>query len=244
MAYSLQPIAYRLTALIFWLTSIAFTPLNAASSDQPTAETLLQEARLRPTTHPVTLSAEIRGGEEPLPLIFKIEKDHIEYQLHDPDEVIFLTLEPTTSLLREIKNGTSHVVNDEKRYQEIRGTGVTYDDLSLGFLYWPHPQLAGSENLRGTKASIIELTPPLHHSTPYGSARLWIDQNSGAPIRMEGWNQNGKLMKRFEVISAQKIDGLWTLKEMRIETFDPMTGKVTQRRYLTLSPNQGKEVRR
>ncbi len=61
---------------------------------------------------------------------------------------------------------------------------------------------------------------------------------------MEGWNQNGKLMKRFEVISAQKIDGLWTLKEMRIETFDPMTGKVTQRRYLTLSPNQGKEVRR
>ena len=227
-------LSFRPSLFVFFTFFVLFASCHAAS-ERP-AEALLQEARLRPTTHPVTLSAEIRGSEEPLPLTFKIEKGQIEYQLHDPDEVIVLTLEPTTSLLREIKDGTSHVVNDEKRYQEIRKTGVTYDDLSLGFLYWPHPQLAGSENLRGTKASIIELTPPLHHPTPYGSARIWIDQNSNTPLRMEGWNQHGKLMKRFEVISAQKIEGLWTLKEMRIETFDPMTGKVTQRRYLTISP--------
>ncbi|MFZ4115863.1 MAG: outer membrane lipoprotein-sorting protein [Chthoniobacterales bacterium] len=234
-ASSLQSPASSLIPNLLTLTIFIATSLCRAN--QPTAETLLQEARLRPTTHPMTLAATIRGGEEALPLTFKIEKSHISYQLHDPDETILLTLEPTSSLVSDFKNGKSSVMSDERRYQDIRGTGVTYDDLSLGFLYWPHPRLAGKETLRGIKASIVELTPPAHHTSPYGSARLWIDQNSGAPLRMEGWNQQGQLVKRFEVISAQKIDGLWMLQEMRIETFDQATGKVIQRRYFTISRN-------
>lgn len=222
----------RSSLFVFFLFLVVHVSCHAAS-EQP-AEALLQEARLRPTTHPITLSAEIRGGEEPLSLIFKIEKGQISYQLHDPEEIIILKLGSHSSSLSETKKGVSSTVDDERRYQEIRKTGVTYDDLSLGFLYWPHPRLVGSENRRGTKASIIELIPPSDHPSPYGSARIWIDQNSGAPLLMEGFNLQEKLLKRFEVISAQKIDGLWTLKEMRIETFDPGTGKVIQRRYLTI----------
>ena len=208
--------------------------LSCTASSKPSAEELLHEARLRPTTHPITLAAEIRGAEEPLPLTFKIEKGQIEYQLHDPEETISLKLGANTSSLSETKKGASNLVTQEKRYQEIRNTGVTYDDLSLGFLYWPHPRFTGSQQLRGTKASIVELTPPAEDQDHYGSARIWIDQNSGAPLRMEGFDKNGNLLKRFEVISAQKIDDLWTLKEMRIETFDPQTHAVTQRRYLTI----------
>lgn len=204
---------------------------------EPSAEELLHEARLCPTTHPITLNAEIRGGEEPLPLIFKIGKGQIEYDLHDPDEKIILTLGKNQTALTDTQQGTSSSLVQEKRYQEIRHTGVTYDDLSLGFLYWPHPRLAGSEQLRGTKASVLELFPPTDLKTPYGCARLWIDQNSGAPLRMEGFDKNKNLLKRFEVISAQKINDLWTLKEMRIETFDPSTQAVIQRRYLTIHHN-------
>ena len=208
--------------------------LSCIASSEPSAEALLREARLRPTTHPITLAAEIRGADEPLPLTFKIGKGQIEYQLHDPEETILLKLGETNSSLSETKKGNSTLVTSEKRYQEIRNTGVTYDDLSLGFLYWPHPHLTGSQQLRGTKASIIELIPPSDDQGPYGSARIWIDQNSGAPLRMEGFDKNRNLLKRFEVISAQKINDLWTLKEMRIETFDPTTHAVIQRRYLTI----------
>ena len=256
--------------------------LSCIANAEPSAEDLLREARLRPTTHPITLAAEIRGAEEPFPLTFKIGKGQIEYQLHNPEETIVLKLGTTNSSLSETKKGITNLVTQEKRYQEIRNTGVTYDDLSLGFLYWPHPRLAGTQQLRGTKASMLELFPPENDrplsklaagnavlgaagtqrlsvqkvldgaSTgattqytsavefskwsegPYVSARLWIDQNSGAPLRMEGFDKNGNLLKRFEVISAQKIDGLWTLKEMRIETFDSTTHAVTQRRYLTI----------
>lgn len=215
--------------LLFTLYLLLAASCGAAD---PSAETLLQEARLHPTAHPITLSAIIRGAEQPLPLTFKIEHGQIQYQLHDPEEVIILQLGPTTSSLSDTKQGVKSSLNNDKRYQEVRNTGVTYDDLSLGFLYWPHPRLAGKENLRGTTASIVELTPPPHQLSPYGSARLWIDEASGAPLRMEGWDKNGQRIKRFEVISAQKINGLWTLKEMRIETFDPTNHAVTQRRYL------------
>ena len=208
--------------------------LSCVANADSSAEELLREARLRPTTHPVMLAAEIRGADEPLPLTFKIGKGQIEYQLHDPEETILLKLGETNSSLSETKKGNSTLVTSEKRYQEIRNTGVTYDDLSLGFLYWPHPHLTGSQQLRGTKASIIELIPPSDDQGPYGSARIWIDQNSGAPLRMEGFDKNRNLLKRFEVISAQKINDLWTLKEMRIETFDPTTHAVIQRRYLTI----------
>lgn len=208
--------------------------VSSNASTQVSAERLLREARVSPTTHPVTLNAEIRGGEEPLPLIFKIEKDQIQYLLHDPDEKIVLTLGKTQTSLTDRQQGKNSSLSNYKRYEEIRHTGVTYDDLSLGFLYWPHPRLVGSEQLRGTRASILELLPPATDQVPYGSARLWIDENSGAPLRMEGFDKKGNLLKRFEVISAQKIDGLWTLKEMRIETFDPTTHAVTQRRYLDI----------
>lgn len=249
---------------------------------EPSAEALLAEARLRPTAHPITLNAEIRGGEEPLPLIFKIEEGHIEYILNDPEEKIILTLGKNQTALTDSQQGKTSSLSNEQRYQNIRNTGVTYDDLSLGFLYWPHPRLAKSERLRGTKASVLELFPPADDHGPYGSARLWIDENTGAPLRMEGFDKNrplltlavggkskesekqsggvykktlkessldatqpyaspiefskssGNLLKRFEVISAQKIDSLWMLKEMRIETFDPQTHAVTQRRYLTI----------
>lgn len=218
--------------------SFYFTLLLSPASSQTkkSAQDLLYEARLRPVAHPVSLYAEIRGGEEPVPLIFKIEKNQITYEFHHPNEAIVLTLEPSSSLLSDIKDGVSHVVKDQERYQEIRDTGMTYDDLSLGFLYWPHTRLAGGEMLRGINTSIIELFSPDLDATasPYRSARLWIDQHSGAPVRMEGWNQHGQLVKRFEVLSAQKIDGLWMLKEMRIETFQAEGGGVVQRRYLTL----------
>ncbi len=201
---------------------------------EPSAEELLKEARLQPTAHPITLSAEIRGGEEPLPLIFKIAQGQIAYLLQDPEEKIILTLRKNQTALTDTQAGKTDSLSNDQRYQNIRNTGVTYDDLSLGFLYWPHPHLTKSEQLRGTKAFVLELFPPADDHGPYSSARLWLEANSGAPLRMEGFDKKGNLLKRFEVISAQKIDDLWMLKEMRIETFDPQTHSITQRRYLTV----------
>ena len=41
---------------------------------------------------------------------------------------------------------------------------------------------------------------------------------------MEDYDHAGKLSKRFEVVSAQKIEGRWYLKQMRVEAIDPSIG--------------------
>jgi len=51
---------------------------------------------------------------------------------------------------------------------------------------------------------------------------------------MEGSDWNGRLAKRFEVISGQKIEGRWFLKQMRIEEMQPGTTKVQSRTYLEI----------
>ena len=63
---------------------------------------------------------------------------------------------------------------------------------------------------------------------------LWVDQRGGALMRLEGFDWNQKLGKRFEVISGQKIEGRWFLKQMRIEDYHPDTGRVRTRTYLEI----------
>ena len=53
-------------------------------------------------------------------------------------------------------------------------------------------------------------------------------------MRMEGYDWNGKLVRRFEVVSVQKIEGRFFLKQMRIEAIQPETGKVQARTYLEI----------
>ena len=63
---------------------------------------------------------------------------------------------------------------------------------------------------------------------------LWVDKASGALMRMEGYDWDAKLIKRFEVVSAQKIERRWFLKQMRVEQFQPGTNHVESRAYLEI----------
>jgi negative regulator of sigma E activity len=72
------------------------------------------------------------------------------------------------------------------------------------------------------------------HDSQYWNVLVWVDKTSGALMRMEGYDWDGKLAKRFEVVSAQKIDNRWFLKQMRVEELLPGTNKVQSRTYLEI----------
>ena len=63
---------------------------------------------------------------------------------------------------------------------------------------------------------------------------LRVDKEGGVLMRMEGYDWNGRLAKRFEVVSAQKIEGRWFLKQMRIEEILPGTNHIEGRAYLEI----------
>ena len=110
---------------------------------------------------------------------------------------------------------------------------MTYEDLAMKFLYWPDRTVLGEENVRTRRCWKLHLRPPSRDSQ-YSNVFLWVDQASGALMRMEGYDWNGRLAKRFEVVSAQKIEGRWFLKQMRIEELQAGTNEVQARTYLEI----------
>jgi hypothetical protein len=219
------PLTFRLFSLALIFTAIQLT-LQAQD-----AESILHAARLNPTSRPAVLRAQIRGEGAPAPLTIRLKDHLIRYEFTDPDQTILLKLDPTETKLSEKLKGTTKPLPPERLHDSVRDTGVTYEDLSLGFLYWPRPVLQGEETVKTRSCWKIDLQAP--SSEPlYGVARVWIDKQSGAILRIEGYDKNGLLLRRFEIVSAQKIDGLWMLKQMRIESFKPGYSDPISRRYL------------
>jgi hypothetical protein len=202
----------------------------AAAHAEPDAEAILAAARVNPLGANVTLQAQLRTGSVTTP--FRIVVDGaVRYQFDSPEQELILELKDDASVLSERTGGKASPVRPARFDNSVRGTGITYEDLALRFLYWRHPKILGEETVRSRKAWKIELQSG-RDSSQYGVARLWVDQESGALLRIEGYNRDGRLLRRFEVVSAQKIDGQWMLKQMRVEMLDPATKKVINRTYL------------
>jgi Outer membrane lipoprotein-sorting protein len=192
---------------------------------------ILQAARLTPTLRPAVLNARIRSEEKTSPLRLSLKDRVISYEFSDPAQVILLKLNPENTRLLEKKDGKTLPIAPSHLHNQVRDTGVSYQDLSLGFLYWPRPVLQGEETVKTRPCWKIDLQAPSDELL-YGVARVWIDKESGAILRIEGYDKKGLLLRRFEIVSAQKLDGLWMLRQMRIESFNPGNPSPTSRCYL------------
>lgn len=212
------------------LAFLALVLFAAGAHAEPDAEAILAAARVNPLGSSIALKAQLRAGSSTTP--FRIVVDGaVRYQFENPEQELILELKEDGSALSERTGGKASPVKAARFDNSVRGTGITYEDLALRFLYWRNPKILGEETVRGRKAWKIEVQSG-RDSSQYGVARLWVDQQSGALLRIEGYNRDGKLLRRFEVVSAQKLDGQWLLKQMRVEMLDPETKKVINRTYL------------
>jgi hypothetical protein len=207
------------------------------SRAEPEAEAILHAARVNPLGQSISLNAQLRTVSSTTPFEIVVD-DAVRYRFENPEQELILELRDDSSSLSERVGGKTAPVRPARFDDSVRSTGITYEDLSLRFLYWKNPKLLGEETIRSRKAWKLELQAA-RASSQYGVARLWIDRESGALLRIEGYNREGKLFRRFEVISAQKIDGQWMLKQMRVETLDPETRKVRNRTYLEVLGKTG-----
>ncbi len=178
------------------------------------------------------LQGQLRENEIVIPFRLIQNGPIIRYAFSNPEEVLQLRLGENGSRL-DLVTDTGAEKFAGKLDQKIRGTGVTYEDLALKFLYWPNARVLGDETVRTRGCWKLQLQPPSRDSQ-YSNVFLWIDKASGALMRMEGYDWNGQLAKRFEVVSAQKIDNRWFLKQMRVEELQPGTNKVQSRTYLEI----------
>ena len=217
----------------FALAVFLLTSLSGHSQSPPSAKEILASVRMMESRQQIDLQGQLRQDNNVIPFHLVQNGPMIRYSFANPDEVLQLRLGEKSSRLDLVTGGGTEQFETGKLKQKIRGTGVTYEDLAFKFLYWPTARILGEENVRTRDCWKLQLRAPSRESQ-YSNVLLWIDQASGALMRMEGYDWNAQLAKRFEVVSAQKIEGRWFLKQMRIEELQPRTNRVQSRTYLEI----------
>ncbi len=185
------------------------------------------------TRQQLHLDGQLRQDDIVVPFHLTQTGPVIHYSFNDPEETLELRLSENSSRLDLVTDEGSEKFPAAKLNEKIRGTGVTYEDLALKFLYWPNGRVLGDETVHARSCWKLQLAAP-SRDAQYANVFLWVDKKSGALMRMEGYGADGKLMKRFEVVSTQKIDNRWFLKQMRVEEMQPGTNKVQARTYLEI----------
>jgi hypothetical protein len=219
----------QITILVGILTAIA-----VRAGAQPTAQEILEQVRLQQSVQQLDLQGQLRTDATVIPFRMTQTGPVVRYTFANPPEVLQLRLGDNGSRLDLVTENSTKKFPSARLDVNIGNTSVTYGDLALKFLYWPNAQVIGADSIRTRNCWKLRLPAP-GNDAQYSSIILWVDKESGAIMRMEGYDQTGQLRKRFEVVSAQKIEGRWFLKQMRIETMQPGSPKVAARTYLEIN---------
>ena len=204
----------------------------AARADEQAAE-ILNGIRLADISR--ELDGRLRKQDGTIiPFRLRAGGDELIFSFTNPTEVLKLTLNDNGSNLTLQTGDRERTISGIKLNDSVRGTDITYQDLALRFLYWKNSRIEGEQTVRTFSCWMI-LLQQNNPSIAYASVRVWVAKQSGAMLRAEAFDAQSRLVKKFEVISGQKIEGKWFLKQMRIERYDPATGNLASRTYLEIT---------
>lgn len=212
---------------------LALAAVSTFAAAFPDAKQVLESVRLRQAQQDLELRGELREGPKIVPFRLTQTGPIVRYTFSNPDEALQLRLGENDSRLEEVSQSGVEKVTPAQFDHKVRGTSVTYEDLALKFLYWQTGSVTAENEVRTVACWKLEMKAPSRQSQ-YSNVWLWVGKENGALMKMEAYDWNAKLFKRFEVVSGQKIEGRWFLKEMRIEEMDPGSGRVKTRTYLDI----------
>jgi hypothetical protein len=117
-------------------------------------------------------------------------------------------------------------------FAPIQGTDIGWTDLTLSFLWWTGGAIAGTNAVRGRACTIVEVPAPAQAganrappsdagktATPYSKVRLWIDDQLHMLLQAEGYDRDGRLLRRLWIRSFKKIEETWMVKDMEIQQY-------------------------
>lgn len=211
----------------------------------PDAEVIMQGARISAALVQLDkgLSGQLRQGFRKIPLTMFLMGKDIQFQFTEDDQkphIFHMHLGDDAAELSEIVDGKKRTFPATKLVTPIANTDLTYEDLSLRFLYWPTPKWEGSENVAGQPCHKVRINRPKGAPGKYEVVYVWVHEKFGAFMRIRGHDAKGGLIKEFQVEDVMQIaKETWTLRKMQVSTHDPANGRRLSITDVTFdTPNQ------
>jgi hypothetical protein len=194
-------------------------PLHA---QQPDAEAMIRGIRLSATLQQMALDGNIRkDGQKDIPVQLFVEKNNMQFRLNNGERFHIRMGDESAELLTVQDNGATKRFPDSQLVKTIGGTDVTYEDLTLRFLYWDGAKLEGEEKIDGEDCYRIRIDNPGKQGA-FGAVYVWVHKKYGAFWRIKAYARNSKPIKQFQVSKVMQIPGGkgYTIERMQISTLN------------------------
>jgi hypothetical protein len=225
--------------------ALAVMLLVPAAAQQPDANALLAGARVSAALIKLDegLKGAIRKGGRKVDLMLFLQGKDIQFQFSESKgawEVFHMRIGEDKVGLWETVNNKPVEFPASKLTDPIKDTDLTYEDLSLRFLYWPGAVLEDKEDVAGQSCHKIRVNKPKGAAGRYEVVYVWVHEKYGAFMRICGHDKNGGMLKEFQVEDVMQINGdTWTLRKMQVSTHDPANGRRVSITDVTFdTPNQ------
>lgn len=196
-------------------------PLHAQAPD---ADAMIRHIRLSSTLTQMDLNGRIRkdGGGNKVPITMFVRDKNLQFHLGNGERFHIRMGDEKAELLTLDDAGKTSLFPVSKLATPIAGTDVTYEDLTLRFLYWPNAKLEGEEKAKdGTDCYRIMLTNPGKEGA-FAKVYVWVHKKYGAFWQVRAHDRAGKPIKEFLVNNVMQLpDGKnYTIEQMRVNRLE------------------------
>ncbi len=214
------------------LASLLFSCI-ARAEDTPTAEQIIGGAKMMAVLQQADLEGTMsRGGEKvPVALFLRNQDIQFQYWQNHSWQKFHLRMSNDLCELFEMINDKQAKFPVARLATPIAGMDLSYEDLAMRFFYWNNPVLEGAERVGVHNCWKIRLNNP-GQGGAYQVMYVWVHQKYGAFMKIEGFNRQGQILKRFEVIEVMNIgknkggQDVYTLEQMNVSTMNPANARV------------------
>ena len=196
---------YSLLSTFFaGMTAVFFSfAASLAQEASPDAGQLLKRVRQGATLQEnKDIKGQIRKRSVKIPFSMSLRGNLIafQYQLNNVWNRFDLNFKDRGQEILSWKDGKAGVLPVAQYTVPIAGTDVTYEDLSMRYLYWPQAKIVrddAASTVKGRDCWIVQIPNPNSGVGQYAWVRVWIDKENGAMWQVDGIDRRGELAKRF-----------------------------------------------
>ena len=228
-----QPRRGILTGLLLCLGAATY------ADDRPDPREILKSVRVAQGAQNRTVTGQLRTGAKKVPFRLTMKDNTVRWEFQNPPQTLLLRFGENSSTLEEITPEGKTKIGGARFDDPVRETDITFEDLAMRFLYWENAVIEGEQMITVNKCWQILAQPPSAAASSYSKVRVWVGEESGALMKAEAFGRDGKIARTYRVVSGQKTpDGLWMLKQMRIESATPKPGGDRSPTYLEIDKVQ------